>query len=183
MEKTLQSILEQRKSIRKFTGEQIRQEELETILEAANAAPVAMKLYDSLKIIVIQNQELIEQLDQNTVRSFEKFRGPGKKTAIFHAPTLILIAAKSTDVNIRQGLYCTAACMLENMILTATDLKLGNVYLMGVTMALNQNETLKEKVGISKEYEAVSALALGKTDVPFTKRNLSLARFQIQKIQ
>lgn len=182
MEKTLRSILEHRNSIRKFTGEQITEQELTTVLEAANAAPVAMRLYDDLQIFVIQNQELLEQLDKNAVKVYQEKMGMKNTIALFHTPTLIIVAAKRNIENIRDGLYCTAGCMVENMALAATELELGNVYLMGVTVALNYNEELKKQVGIPEDYEAVSALAIGKTDVAFTKRDLSVPRFKVQRI-
>lgn len=183
MKKTLRSILEHRKSIRKFTSEQITDEELAVILEAANAAPVAMRLHDNLKIFVVQNSELLDELDQNTLKVYRENKGMERSTAIFHAPTLIIIAAKrNEDIDTMHGLYCSSACMLENMILVATEMELGNVYLMGVTVALNSNENLKKKLGIPEEYEAMSALAIGQTDVRFLQRDLSIPRFEVQRI-
>lgn len=183
MKKTLRSILEHRNSVRKFTGEQITDKELSILLEAANAAPVAMRLHDNLKIIVIQNKKLLDKLDQNAIKMYRENKGMERSTAIFHAPTLIIIAAKKNeDRDTNHGLYCTSACMLQNMILAATEMELGNVYLMGVTVALNSNQDLKKRVGISEEYEAMSAIAIGKTDIPFIKRDLTIPRFDVQLI-
>ena len=175
MKETLRSILEHRNSVRKFTDEQISDKELSILLEAANAAPVAMRLHDNLKIIVIQNKKLLDELDQNAIKVYRESKGMERSTAIFHAPTLIIIAAKKNeDRDINHGLYCTSACMLQNMILAATEMELGNVYLMGVTVALNCNQDLKRKSGISEEYEAMVGVTTSSSGIMIFRRSTSL---------
>lgn len=44
-----------RKSVRTYTGEQITEEQLNTILKAANAAPVGMGQYEGVHLTVITN--------------------------------------------------------------------------------------------------------------------------------
>lgn len=183
MQTSLHDVLACRQSIRKFNGRQIADEELQGVLEAANAAPIAMRLHGDLKIIVVQKKALLEELDQHAVKFFKEAKGMERSTAIFHTPTLIIITAKrNNDTDIMRGLYCSAACMLENMILAATEKELGNVYLMGVTAALNHNEKLRKKLGIADEYEAMSAVALGRTDVKFLQKDLSVPRFEVLRI-
>lgn len=52
-----------RKSVRTYTGEQITEEQLNTILKAANAAPVGMGQYEGVHLTVITNTELLDRID------------------------------------------------------------------------------------------------------------------------
>lgn len=52
-----------RQSVRKFTDEQITEEQTKTILEAANAAPACMGQYDHLHLTVVQKPEILAQIN------------------------------------------------------------------------------------------------------------------------
>ena len=51
-------------SCRAYRPEQITPEELKQLLQAANAAPVGMAKYETLKISVVQSRELLAEIDQ-----------------------------------------------------------------------------------------------------------------------
>ena len=61
-----------RKSVRNYTGENITNEELSTILKAANASPVGMGQFDSLHLTVITNKELLNKIEKVTAAMFGK---------------------------------------------------------------------------------------------------------------
>jgi hypothetical protein len=62
------------------------------------------------------------------------------------------------------------------MILTATEMKIGNVYLSGVTTALNENRELLTKLGIPENYQAASAIAIGRQAKELQARELTEER-------
>lgn len=59
------NLAEERYSVRKFTDEQIREEDLAKIIAAANLAPTAHN-YQPQKVYVVQSQEGLEKLQQLT---------------------------------------------------------------------------------------------------------------------
>jgi nitroreductase len=129
-----------------------------------------MNRVNEIQILVIQNKSLLEELEENTLSYFEK--NYKLRSAIYQAPTLIAVAVKKLTGAYEKGQYCSAACILENMIFAATEMGIGNVYLSGVTSAWNQNRELLTKAGIPEDYEAASAIAVGKTNQEFAERNL-----------
>lgn len=165
-----------RHSCRMYTGEQISEEELKGLLQAANAAPVGMNKVESIKLIVVQNRELIQKADQNTLDFYK--RDNMKYGALFGAPTLIIVAVKKMEGIYRNMQFCTAACIVENMCLAATGLRLGNVFLTGVTSALNTNAMLSREIGIPDDYEAAAAMIVGKADCEWRKRDLEKNKFE-----
>ena len=173
------SILKKRRSCRKYATTQITEEELEVILQAGNAAPVARNRVGNIKIIVIQNKDLLDELEATTRELYAQM---GMEiSAIYNAPTLIMVATKKLEGAYEKGMYCSAACILENMILVATEMNLGNVFLSGVTTALNSNLGLMNKIGIPEGYEAAAAVAIGKAEDKLLERDLSHMRFEVER--
>lgn len=123
-----------RRSVRAYTEEQIKDEDLNTILECALYAPTGGNLQNS-RFLVIQDPELLEELNvaiRDELRSRPIVEGEmmakGIRRAmqenyhfIFHAPTLISAVAPREHSNSMAN-CCTG---LENIQLAATALGLG----------------------------------------------------------
>lgn len=171
-------ILENRRSCRSYTNEQITGEELTNIIRAGQTAPIGMNRINDIKIIVIQDKNVLEKLEKNTWTVFSD--NNHSRSAIYNAPTLIIIAVKKSEGIYEKGQYCSAACILENMIFTATEMELGTVYLSGVTSALNKNSKLLNEISIPDDYEAASALAIGKMSKTLKKRDLNEQRIAVE---
>ena len=83
----------------------------------------------------------------------------------YGAPTVVIVSAKKSETeNIE---YSNAACVIENMLLAATDLGIGSVYLWGFIIALNLNDSLLKELNIPEGFTPISGIALGypKTDL------------------
>ncbi len=158
-----------RQSCRAYTGEQLTENQLHTVLEAANAAPVGMGKYDEVKLTVIQNKELLARLDDVGAKFF---RNPEVRPT-YGAPTVILVSAIIPKSQNNPSSYCNAACIIENMSLAATDLGLGSVYLLGVAAALGLEPKLAEELKVPKGFMPISALALGKSSITLKERELT----------
>lgn len=63
MENDILRALRERRSIRRFKPEQIKDEELEAVLEAGTWAPTAKGLQDPW-IIAVQRPDLVERIDR-----------------------------------------------------------------------------------------------------------------------
>jgi nitroreductase len=168
-----------RQSSRAYTGEQISDAELQTIVEAANAAPVGMGKFEDMKLTVIQNKEMLAKFDSVGAR----FYGNPDMHPLYGAPTVILVSAKDPGVEKRFVAYCNAACIVENMALAATDLGLGNVYLLGAVFALESEPQLKEELKVPEGYLPASAIAIGKAALQPEERNLTTSKIEIDYVK
>lgn len=182
----LMKAIANRQSCRLYTEEQIIESELQTILQAANAAPVAFGYYNEVKLTVIQNSELLAKID---AAGSALFGNPNIKIR-YNAPTLILVSTKirasvppvfssssaGSEDEPMSFQYCNAACIIENMVLAATDLGLGNVYLMGVPAVLAANPELCAELKIPEGFMPASALAIGRAAKPLNERELTLSK-------
>jgi len=161
-----------RQSCRTYTGEQLTQKELQTILEAANASPVGMAKFDEVKLTVIQNKEFLGRLDKVGA----DFMGNPDLRPTYGAPTIILVSAIKPSDPQNPSSYCNAACIVENMAIAASDLGLGSVYLLGVIAALRTNAELCADLKVPEEFIPVSAIALGRSKEPLIERSLTTSK-------
>lgn len=152
---TLQ-VINARKSCRSFLPQQITEEQLAAILKAGEMAPMGMKR--GVHLSVIQSPALLEEI---SIAAATAYGQPGIQP-LYGAPTLI-VAAYSPDCSQSLG-SANTACAVENMLLAATHLNLGNIFLWTATEALPLNSELAKKCGIPEGYVAVSSAAVGYTN-------------------
>ncbi len=153
-----------RRSTRAFKPEQISEQELDAVLKAGCAAPVGMGAYETVHLTVLQNRELMEEIAKAAAKAFGR---PGMDP-FYGAPTVVIVSSTKNRMvpNIE---YANAACIIENMLLAATDLGLGSVYLWGFIRALNDSPDLLKKLDLPEGFTPVSAVALGYPVEPFTE--------------
>ncbi|MFZ7101406.1 MAG: nitroreductase family protein [Peptococcaceae bacterium] len=161
-----------RQSCRAYTGEQITEKELRTILEAANAAPVGFGKYDEVKLTVVQNKDAIAKINRLVSECF----GNVEIVPTYGAPTIILVSAKITEDPQNAVAYCNAACIVENMALAATDLGLGSVYVFSVSAGLAAKADYYKELKIPDGFMPVSAIAIGKSKEPIIERALTVSK-------
>lgn len=151
---TLKAILK-RTSVRGYKSDQIPCENLDTILKSGCAAPVGYGDYDSLHMTLIQNSDLLNKISKNAATAMNK----PDTDPLYGAPTLVLISSNgSKSPNIE---YSNAACIIENMALTATDFSISSVYLWGIISPLISNKELLKELNLPDGFKPISALALG----------------------
>ena len=163
----LEKVLYMRRSVRKFTEEQIKKEELDKIIEAGETAPVAMGDHATTHLTVVQDPEVVEAIRE--VCRVESRKTPGKMLDSLHgAKTIIFVSA--TDISEDHIEYCNAACMMENMILQATALNIGSCYTWGCLRQLKAHLEVMEQLHIPEGYEILSALTVGYANKPLEMR-------------
>lgn len=168
-----------RKSVRSYTGLQLTKEELEVILKAANAAPVARGIYEAVHLTVIQNPQLLAKIDANGAAFF----GNPNLTPLYHAPTLILVSGKKPEPGMENVFYSSAAIVVHNMSLAAVELGLGQCCIWGATMALSQNEELVETLHLPENFVPCCGLILGKTEGEYALREIPSERIGCDMIR
>lgn len=168
-----------RKSVRNYTGEQITEEELNTILKAANAAPVGMGRYEDVHLTVITDREVLKKIDVAGAAMF----GKPDIHPLYEAPMLVLVSAKMPSVEtMRNVTYSNAAIIVQNMALAATELGVGACHIWGATMAIMNASDILERLNLPEEFTPCCAVALGKTESVYEQREVPVNRISINKI-
>ncbi|MDP4181705.1 MAG: nitroreductase family protein [Bacillota bacterium] len=162
---TLKTIFK-RRSIRNFKSEQIKDEELFTILEAAKYAPSAMG-QQPWHFTVIQNKDVLSKINEMAKIAFEKSgverfseRAKAEKfSAFYHAPTFIIV---SGDVNAIAPVN-DVTLAIANIFLAAESVGIGSVWLHFVNFlkTTEEGKTLFKELGIPEGYEPFGSVALG----------------------
>lgn len=145
----LLKVLLNRKSCRSYTDRPVEEEKLEKVITAASLAPLGLPRDGRPHLTVVTDKDALKELgglfgSDNDI--------------IYGAPALIIVSCPPSAPGIPE---MNAACVVEIMSLMATDLGLGNIYLYGVTAALQKNEEMKKKLAIPENHTPLSALALG----------------------
>ena len=165
MNETIKTIMN-RRSIRSFLPEQIKEGELKDILEAGLYAPSAIN-EQPWHFTVIQNKELIERLNVDVKKScldcrVKYLEGIVRREGyhIFHhSPTIVIVSGYE-----KAGFHETdCAAATENMLLAAESLGIGSCWI-GLARFLFGSEKsvdyLKE-LGIPEGFKPLYAVALG----------------------
>jgi len=151
---TLKAIA-RRKSTRAFSPEkQVGEAEIKTILAAGCAAPVGAADYPSIHLTVIKNKAILAKITKAVQTAFKMDRD-----ALYGAPVLVIVS--SSEPKFPNIQYANVGCIIENMLLAATDLGIDNIYLWGPVNAVTKSPELLKECGIPEGFTPISAAALG----------------------
>lgn len=147
-----------RKSVRAFKSEQVSDEVLDTILQAGFKAPVASNKYDSLHITIVQNTEVLKRIMDAASDMVYKILNV-RKDMDFGAKTLIIVSSAPA---VMPGIeYANAACVLENMVLAATDQNVDSIIWGGAAAAVKEDGTLKKELAIPDGFTPLLCASFG----------------------
>ena len=173
-------VITSRKSVRSYTGEQVAPEDLEQVLKAAEAAPIARARYDEVHLTVIQNQELMAKINA----AAGAMMGKPDAQPLYGAPTFVLVSAKvpENDAGGQNVAYSNAAIVVENMALEATELGLGNCLIWGAVRGINAQPALVAEFGLPEGFTPCCGLVLGPTDEVYEEREIPADRIALDTI-
>ena len=142
-------IAKKRFSVRSYLDKAIPQETLNMILEAAHVAPTAANM-QPVKLLVVKSEESKQKL--------------AKAANIYNAPIAIIVCADTTKAWTRpyDGMKTTdidASIITDHMMLTATELGLGSVWI-----CYFKPDVIKEEFKLPLGLEPINILALGYTE-------------------
>lgn len=152
----MKAILE-RRSIRKFKSEQIKDCELETVLKAAQYAPSAANQQSAVYVVVQEPAMRAKIAELNA-----SIMGRTGADPYYGAPTVILAFGEAGKIAPVED-----ACLgLENMYLAAYDLGLGSIWIHRTRQMFETEEgkALLKEWGIDRELIGVGSCALGYPD-------------------
>ena len=162
MNKVLETI-KSRRSTRSFISEQLKQEELDLLIEAGIHAPSGHNT-QPWHFTVIQNPTMISHINVTakeimaTVET-DWIRNVGldlEHDITYKAPTLIIVSGRKDALSWRTD--CAAA--IQNILIAAESLNIGAVWL-GLVSFCFKKEDEAEKIGIPEGYEPYYGIALG----------------------
>ncbi|QQO10248.1 nitroreductase family protein [Breznakiella homolactica] len=172
---TLRTIA-RRRSTRSFKPGQIPDHALNMIINAGCAAPVAKSDYTSVHITVIQNERILGTIRKAIAQAV----GGTDEDLLYGAPTLIIISSRQTkSVHIE---VANAACIAENMMLMATDINIGSVYILGTVLAFQSKDNWLQELGIPENFYPAASVALGNPVEPLETERPLKEYFPVNRI-
>lgn len=139
------SAISNRRAVRKYQSKPVSENDIQALIEAFQASPCAMKQTDDLRGIVVTNEEFRQRIEHSTNNS------------CYGAPLLFILTTKKESKFGERDSSVAA----ENIMLQATALGLGSVYIMGGALALNDDSDLLAELGVKDGYEVSVIVPVG----------------------
>jgi nitroreductase len=159
-------IIKNRRSIRTFSDEQIKQEELDIILEAGMYAPSAAGK-QAWHFTVVQNQHILDEISAEAKKVYismaneflQKLGSNEQFHTFFHAPTVIIISGEEKSIDPHSD--CAVAA--QNIMLAAEMLHIGSCWVSAVAVLGRTGEGKKiiQTLGLPKAYIPFNSIVLG----------------------
>lgn len=159
-------LAKKRRSIRKYTEEEVTDKDLNLILESALLSPTAKNL-DSKRFVVVRDRETLKKLSKYKVSAARFLEGVQVAIAVL------------ADKELSPVTYHQDACIAATFIqLQAEDLGLGSCW-GNITDAVNDEgrpsqEVVKEILGVPEKYNVECVIGIGhKAETPREKKTLN----------
>ena len=152
MNETIKNLVE-RRSCRKYSSTQIKEDELNSVLKAGEYAPTGMGMQSPI-IVVLQNKSIIDKLSKINAKIMGKDEDP-----FYGAPTvLVVLADKNIGTYIEDG-----SLVLGNLMNAAYSLGLGSCWIHRAKeeFETDEGEELLKEWNISENYVGIGHCILG----------------------
>lgn len=152
MNETIKNLVE-RRSCRKYSSTQIKEDELNSVLKAGEYAPTGMGMQSPI-IVVLQNKSIIDKLSKINAKIMGKDKDP-----FYGAPTvLVVLADKNIGTYIEDG-----SLVLGNLMNAAYSLGLGSCWIHRAKEEFETDEgkELLKEWNISENYVGIGHCILG----------------------
>ena len=156
MNETLK-VLKERRSVRKYKAEQIRDEELNAILEAGTWAPSGMGLQSAV-MVVVQDPATIAKLSKANA----EIQGKPGTDPFYGAPTVVVVLADSSSRNWLQD----GSLVMGNLMTAAASLHIGSFWINRAMEYFDtaEGKDLLKQWGLPETYRGVGNCVLGYVD-------------------
>lgn len=155
-------VIHNRRSVREYKSEQVKDEEIEKILNAGIMAPTA-RAEEPWHFTVIQNKELLKQINEtslevmkNSEDEFLEAIANSGRNILHNAPTVIVVSGNEKASHIQAD--CSAA--IENMLLAAEGLNIGSCWI-GLIASYFKDEKNIATLNIPKGYIPLYGISFG----------------------
>ena len=149
-----------RRSVRKFSSQELSEEILQQIITAGLYAPSAMNT-QQWQLTVIKNDEKIVALQKAIAKCLDR----PDYHRFYGAPVFIIVTVPD---DYRHGAVDTA-CVLENMFLAAHSLGVGSVWINQLRDCCNDSEvrSLLTSFGVPENHICFGCAAIGYADCEY----------------
>jgi nitroreductase len=137
-----------RRSIREYTDEQIKDEKINQILEAGRWAPSAKNL-QPWRFIIMKDSKKIEDLCQ-----FTKYANILRKSKV----NILIFLDKNFQGDRTKCIQSIGAC-IQNMLLAAYELEIGTCWIGEI---VNRHEKVEKFLNLPRNLELMALITLGK---------------------
>lgn len=146
-----------RQSCRNYRPDPLSEEEITAILQAAMAAPVAYGDYSKFHLTVIQDPKRIQELERGLQSAFPD-------GSLYEAPAVCLVSSVPDEGLMMAMSQLGAGCIGQNILLAATALGLGSVFMGLPVLAFQKHPELLKSFGIPESYFPCFAVGFGHPD-------------------
>ncbi|WP_409199932.1 nitroreductase family protein [Methanobrevibacter sp. DSM 116169] len=171
--KDIFDVINNRRSTRSYKEEQIKDDEIEKILDAGFMAPTA-RAAKPWHFTVIQNKDLLKYINESSLKimsesgdEFLESIAKSGQNILHNAPTVIVVSAQKDAPNMQAD----SSAAIENMLLAAEGLDIGSCWL-GLIQAFFKDEENIKKLEIPEDYIPLYGVSLGYK----TKENPQITR-------
>ena len=170
-------LIRNRRTIRRYRDEQIRDDELQQILEAGLCAPSAGGM-QRVKIAAVQNREITDTLGKRNAAAMKLKKAghvsseqpsiiddPSIRSGFYGAPTVCVIFNQGSNTYSIADSFCAA----ENILLAASSLGIGSAIIGRAeeTFDCEYGRDLMKEWEIPEDYTARCFVILGYIDGPY----------------
>ncbi|MBQ7835800.1 MAG: nitroreductase [Clostridia bacterium] len=152
----MKSTLFTRRSIRRYKNEQIKENELDYVLEAGLYAPSGRNLQAAV-MVAVTDKALVEHLARMNAQIMETDSDP-----FYGAPCVVIVFA---DPTVRTG-FEDGCLVMGNMLNAAHEIGLGSCWIHRARQMFESDEgkALMEKWGVPAQYVGIGNCILGYAD-------------------
>jgi nitroreductase len=160
--KDIFDVINNRRSVREYKEEQLKDDEIKKILDAGFMAPTA-RAEEPWHFTVVQNKDLLNEIDDFSRKAMEKSGddfleaiAKSGRNILHNAPTLIIVSAKEDATNMQAD----SSAAIENILLAAEGLNIGSCWLGLIQLFFNDSENVS-KLNIPKGYIPLYGISIG----------------------
>ena len=146
----MNNLFEKRRSNRFLSNKRLKDNEVEAILRAGELAPVALGRYDDIILNVFQGEEL-EKLKK-------EYKETLNRDIYYDGSLFVLVTQKDAKPELANQ---NAGAIIENMLLEATELDIGSVFIFQPVRGALNNPNLMKALKVEEGYVPVSGAIFG----------------------
>ena len=164
--------LKERRSIKSYKDIQIKDEDLNEILEAGMNAPTGRNMQSPV-MVVVQKKELIKKIERLNAAALNS----DAKT-FYGAPTVVIVFA---DKNANTYLY-DGSLVMGNLMNAAHSLGLGScwVHRAKEVFETREGKELMKQWGLGDNYEGIGNCLLGYADCEYPEKKIRKENYVIK---
>jgi FMN reductase (NADPH) len=164
----LSEAINNRRSIRSYTGNPVPDDVLDAIVDAGRTAPIGLARFDSIKITVVKDPKVLAELEEAAGRA----TGMPDMHCFYGAPCYIVVSAKP-DARFPMIGISDAAMIAENMLLKAVELGVGACCVWGPVVASRKDISTVSSLNLDEGFVPSAGIVVGETEDSYEPREVA----------